>query len=270
MPSNSSSLNFGTSTNFSIDAWIHTTQTTTATIIDKRTGTANNPVGYHLFVFGGNLGFQLGDGSPFLNNNSSGPTINDGNWHHVAVTIDRTSTTGGRLYVDGAEVYIFDPTTRPGNISNTADLRIGQRYLSSVQPFQGAIDEVEIFNRARSDSDIKAIFDAGSFGKCKPISCEEATDIVADPSELTLQTKASDTIIVTVTGEDGCPVEGDSVKAKVGDSGNEYLKVSPKKQTTNANGEAVFTINAKKKAGSAVVKFKDGDLSTQVDVTVVK
>ena len=103
-----------------------------------------------------------------------------------------------------------------------------------------------------------------------PAPCEEATDIIADPSELTLQTKASDMITVTVTGEDGCPVEGDSVRAKVEGSGNEYLKVSPKKRVTNASGKAVFTVKGKGKAGNAKVTFKDGDLSTQVNVTVVK
>ncbi|OHB47005.1 MAG: hypothetical protein A2099_05775 [Planctomycetes bacterium GWF2_39_10] len=65
-------------------------------------------------------------------------------------------------------------------------------------------------------------------------------------------------------------MEGDSVKAKVKGSGNEYIKVSPKKQATDANGEAVFTIKAKNKAGNAIVTFKDGSLSTQVKVTVVK
>ena len=32
----------------------------------------------------------------------------------------------------------------------------------------GLIDEVEIFDRAISDAEIKAIYDAGSLGKVKP------------------------------------------------------------------------------------------------------
>ncbi|OHB40577.1 MAG: hypothetical protein A2Y11_00615 [Planctomycetes bacterium GWC2_39_26] len=65
-------------------------------------------------------------------------------------------------------------------------------------------------------------------------------------------------------------MEGDSVRAKVEGSGNEYIKVLQRKQATNANGQAVFTIKAKNKAGNAIVTFKDGSLSTQVKVTVVK
>ncbi len=152
---------------FSIDAWVRTTNTTTAAIIDKRTGTSANPVGYHLFLFGGVLGFQLGDGLPFTNYNSPGPAINDGNWHQVAVTVDRASQTGGRLYVDGQLALTFDPTGHPGSIANTASLRFGQRYLSPAQPFQGGIDEVEIFDRALTLQEIQAIFNARSVGKCK-------------------------------------------------------------------------------------------------------
>lgn len=44
----------------------------------------------------------------------------------------------------------------------------------------------------------------------------------------------------------------------------------PKKQKTNANGQAMFTIKAKGKTGIATVTFKDGSLSTQVTVTVTK
>jgi alpha-tubulin suppressor-like RCC1 family protein len=161
------SLNF--TGNFSIDAWVRSTNGSTATIIDKRTGSTSNPVGYHFFISAANLGFQLGDGSPFLNHIAPGPPINDSNWHHVAVTVDRAATTGGRLYIDGAVVLTFDPTTRPGSIVNASTLRIGQRFLSGPQPFSGAIDEVEIFDRAITAAEIQAIFGARAAGKCKPL-----------------------------------------------------------------------------------------------------
>lgn len=37
-----------------------------------------------------------------------------------------------------------------------------------IQFFKGAIDEVGIFDRALSQEEIQAIFDAGSAGKTKP------------------------------------------------------------------------------------------------------
>lgn len=158
--------------NFSIDAWIRTTNPSTgrATIVDKRAGSNTNPVGYHLFIFAGALGFQLADGQPFLNHVATGPLVNDNAWHQVAVTIDRGSATGGRLYVDGALVHTFDPTTRPGSIANTAPLRLGVRLIGSPQTFEnfmGAVDEVELFDRALSAAEVQALYDAGSSGKCK-------------------------------------------------------------------------------------------------------
>ena len=103
-----------------------------------------------------------------------------------------------------------------------------------------------------------------------PTPCEDATAIEADPTELTLQKKESDTVIVTVIGENDCPVEGDMVKAKTDKAGRARIRVTPSSKRTDANGEAVFTITAKNKTGNATVTFKDGSLSTQVSVTVVK
>ena len=190
---NHPALNFAG--DFSIDAWVNTTNTTTAAIIDKRTGTANNPTGYHLFLFGGQLGFQLADGSPFLNHLAPPPAINNGTWHHVAVTIARTSPTGGRLYVDGVLVLTFDPTTRPGSIANAANLRIGQRYLTATQDFKGAIDEVELFDRAITAQEIQSIFNAGAGGKCKPTPTPNTGTITIskdtipnDPQDFTITT----------------------------------------------------------------------------------
>jgi len=167
---NDPSLNFLGS--FSIDAWINTVNAplARATILDKRVGPDNTPVGYHFFIFQGHLGFQIADGQPFLNNVSPSPSVNDGSWHHVAATINRTSTSGGNLYVDGQLIYTFDPTTRPGSIVNTAKLRLGVREIGSPQTFenfQGAIDEVELFSRELSPLEVQALYVARSSGKCK-------------------------------------------------------------------------------------------------------
>ncbi|KKS28065.1 MAG: hypothetical protein UU89_C0048G0001, partial [Parcubacteria group bacterium GW2011_GWC2_42_11] len=101
-----------------------------------------------------------------------------------------------------------------------------------------------------------------------PIICDEATDIDAEPDLLILRVKMRNTVIVTVTGEDNCPVEGDTVRTKVYNP--KIVKVSPRRQVTDENGEAVFSIKAKDKASNALVIFRDGSLNTQVSVKVVK
>jgi hypothetical protein len=191
--------------NFSIDAWIRTTNPTTgrATIVDKRSGSNTNPVGYHLFIFSGLLGFQLGDGQPFLNHVSPGPLVNDGNWHHVAAAIDRASATGGKLYVDGVQVHTFDPTTRPGNITNPANLRLGVRLIGSPQTFenfQGAIDEVELFDRALAAGEVQALFASRSSGKCKtPLATRTATPTVTSTASSTSTPRPTNTATRTAS-----------------------------------------------------------------------
>jgi hypothetical protein len=90
----------------------------------------------------------------------------DGMWHHYTLT---RSGTVFRLYVDAVEV---GSTNYSGaiDLSAPANNYIGTSEDSGSKFFfwDGMIDEVELFNRALSGSEIQSIFNAGSFGKCKP------------------------------------------------------------------------------------------------------
>ena len=79
----------------------------------------------------------------------------------------------------------------------------------------------------------------------------------------------STTVTVTVTGEDGCRVANDTVKATSNNTG--IATVSPSKATTDANGQATFTITGNAK-GSAKVTFKErtAELKTKTTVDVTK
>ena len=83
-------------------------------------------------------------------------------WDHI----DRDFATGGRLYVDGAQVHIFNPTNRVGTLTNVSPLIIARTGVVT-NFWQGEIDEVEIFQRDLAASEVQALFNAGSFGKCK-------------------------------------------------------------------------------------------------------
>ena len=74
---------------------------------------------------------------------------------------------------------------------------------------------------------------------------------------------------VIVTGEICCAVVGDKVKATSNNTG--IATVSPSKATTDANGQATFTITGNKK-GSAKVTFTEASakLKTKTKVTVTK
>ncbi len=170
-------LDFGPGEDLSIDAWILIDapgSPTVLPIVDKREF-PNNPfgpdaIGYSLFLYEGRLALQLADAANgFYNYISAGPdlrTLPPG-WHHVAATVDRSSPTGGNLYVDGTAVLPFDPTNRQGDLANSAPLLIGRHADDSTIGFIGLIDEVEIFRRALSPQEVWGIFDASWAGKCK-------------------------------------------------------------------------------------------------------
>ncbi len=182
-------LNFGTG-NLTIDAWVRTTDNRGVLfLVDKRAGTEVLPLGYSFYISGGKIGFQMGDGSSSINYSATTSPVADGNWHFVAVSIERNNKFGGKLYVDGSVVLTFDPTAVAGSITNQAKFFIGQRNISFAIPFKGEIDEVEIFNRALADSTIFRIFAAGEAGKCKPktTSIDEGSTGNTIPQDYQLQ-----------------------------------------------------------------------------------
>lgn len=178
---NAPELNFGTG-NLSVDAWVRTTTIGgVKVIVEHRENAPNGVIGYSMYLYQGNLSFQLADGNgantcaclPTRACTNYGPGavafVADGQWHHVAVTVNRGSTTGGSFYVDGAFVASFNPTCQPGSITNNGVLRIGSLTLGAggASLFQGCIDEVELFDRELTPNEVASLFFAGPAGKCK-------------------------------------------------------------------------------------------------------
>lgn len=169
--------------NFSIDTWIRIQPTVPAgvmAILDKRTGPPTLPlVGYHMYVFKFGaiqlFGLQLADNgtAPGLTNYScpAVPNLYNGLWHHIAITVDRTSPTGITCYHNGGPLTpTLNPTNRSGSLANSSPLRIGARTAAQNLTgfFQGDLDELEIFNRVLTPTEVFNLFNAGTAGKVKP------------------------------------------------------------------------------------------------------
>ena len=157
-----------------IDAWVFVEGAAGAiqSIVDKRLERPGSPRGYFMFLQDdgvGNyrLGFQLADGKQtgWLAPPSS--VFSGGEWHHVAVTVDRDDPLGGWFYVDGVRVGGFDPTGRWGSLSNPSPFTVGARSTTASDFFSGGIDEVEFFRRALGPDEIAAVYAANGIGKCK-------------------------------------------------------------------------------------------------------
>ena len=179
-----SAIEIGTE-NLTIDAWVNratNSGTSVQTLVDKRIENTGGYYGYSLAVSYNNLILQLADGS-YNNFRDTGTVPADGHWHFVAVTVSRTSPTGGQFYVDGVPTATFNPTGYAGSLANTAALEVGNSALNPSY-WLGGIDEVELFNRALGSNEIAAIYGAGPCGKCKP-PCTNL--VVICPSPKTVQ-----------------------------------------------------------------------------------
>ena len=113
-----------------------------------------------------NGGFERADGSNVI---LVGPTVTDTNFHHYAYV--RSGDTHN-LFMDGVMVTGDTFTGSPGDTTGI-ELAIGALRHDAFPGgfcchFGGVIDEVEIFNRALTAAEIRAIYKAGGAGKIKP------------------------------------------------------------------------------------------------------
>ena len=158
---------------FGIDAWVKRPADPAGgveNIVDKRGNTATGFRGYAFFLLQGRLWCQLADGATYDNYDSGIPVPADGQWHFVALSVQRGNVVGGKFWVDGGS-STFNPTPHSGSLANFSSLKV-----AGGRP--GCLDEVEVFNRALTITDIARIFGARASGKCK-VNCLLRNEVTA-------------------------------------------------------------------------------------------
>jgi hypothetical protein len=158
-------LQLGTG-DFSFDAWLWVrSQEGNMSILDKRV-TIDEVRGYHVFIEWGRLGLQLADG--VHSNFHSGITLPTEEWIHVAITVDRDDPEGIRFYLNGAPAgNNGQATLHPGTLDTPAPLRLGGHATWEDGGLNGRLDEVELFNRVLSPTEVSKLFRAGPLGRCR-------------------------------------------------------------------------------------------------------
>ncbi len=145
---------------FTISAWIKTTQSSLGTFFSVRdTSGADSGILSVLHInatTAGKVGFDTWNWSS--NRVTGTTTVNDGAWHLVTATY-KSSTQTATVYVDG----VSDATrTQSGNATSTnRTLRIGANIGSAgsvLQPFNGAMDDVRMYSRALSANEVAALY----------------------------------------------------------------------------------------------------------------
>ena len=137
---------------FTTEAWIKTTTDRGGKIVGFGNAASGLSSSYDRHVYMRNDGTLLfGTYSGVENVATTTESYNDGNWHHVVASMD---SEGMKLYVDGA-LKATNPQTTGQNYNGF--WRIGGDRLwsgASSQWFDGLIDEVAIYPRALSGSEV--------------------------------------------------------------------------------------------------------------------
>jgi len=153
---------------FSVAAWFKTsTNFGSEAFIVNKGGTGSDSAGqnqnYQISMNSGEqikVGFETSTGADFFVNSPS--TYNDNQWHYTVVTYDGTTI---RLYIDNIQVATKSTGGASPETSGTKPVRVAAN--SRVTPptsnfFTGNVDEVRIWNRALSSSEVTNAF-SGTF-----------------------------------------------------------------------------------------------------------
>jgi uncharacterized repeat protein (TIGR01451 family) len=163
-------LNFGLGLSFSIDAWIRTSSTSKIHMIVDKLNWPNPNAGYRFYVDGTNkLKLDIAGGAF---GGTSTNVLTPGSWYHVAVAVDRPNKLV-TFYINGAAEPGGTDSTFMNASSSGLSLLIGGTHETLIQTqtlsaCEYMLDEVEIFNRVLGLTEIQAIYNARSSGKCKP------------------------------------------------------------------------------------------------------
>ena len=138
---------------FTASAWFRTTNGANVVqgLVTKSVDTGN---AWSLIVQSGRLrGFYYRSFANYAIDATSAASVADGAWHHAALTVD---ASGGKLFLDGVIVGSSAWTGPAGAMTLTDPLQIG-RYFNYTTPLMGAMDEVTVWNRALTASEIQAM-----------------------------------------------------------------------------------------------------------------
>ena len=104
-------------------------------------------------------GFETSAGTDYTV--TSPATYNDGKWHYAVATYDGSSTV--RLYIDGSSVASKTTSGALPDKAGTQPLRVGANSLSLNGFFVGAVDEVRVWNRQVSSTQVSSQYNSGTF-----------------------------------------------------------------------------------------------------------
>jgi hypothetical protein len=183
LPGSVAVVNVGRASNlqlqsFTIEAWVQRSSASFVSYDSSADGL--------FFTYGsGGYGFGIqGNGQLYLtdigvNGIYSSAAITDTNFHHVALSKAGTAVV---FYIDGVAYPYGSAYSSTFTFSTSA--AIGGRTDDLLGCFYGTIDELAVYNRALSASEIQTIYQSGNAGKC--IAALAAPSITSQPTNQTV------------------------------------------------------------------------------------
>lgn len=226
-------------------------------------GTAGNaPVGTLLFALNGINGLP-NEFNGFVN---GGGVLPRNAWTHVALSFDGTTI---KSYLNGRVARTL--TGLSGNlITSTGPLKLGSRSATLINQlpadrFNGLLDELGLYNRALSEQELLAIYNAGTAGKCT--SFVNTNPTITAGAALTQRRGTSGTLAVLGTVTDTETAASELIVTVA--NAPEGLSLS---KLTNTNGTITGTVavacDVALGANMVTLRVSDGELSSTAAFTV--
>lgn len=145
-------------TNFTVLAWINSSTGQSHDVVSNRTADSAAYKGFSLFTVNSGNGYVQGRLVDGVNSPYAGyyaPWSMWGQWIHIGFVVDRSSAT--------LTAYFNGAASTPASIATLGNISVanGVKFCTGAKgAFTGDIDEVRIYNRALSTTEIKAMYDA--------------------------------------------------------------------------------------------------------------
>ena len=146
----------GGQTDLTLTAWINTSASTEQVILQQRAADYNGQ--YVLKVMAnGTVNFYIYGNAAYQFNISTSVSVRDGEWHFITAVRDGMN---GYIYLDGNPVPAASGSGTIRDLRSSIGVGIGRDIRDNNRPFNGLIDDVAIYNIAKSGPELVTIYNS--------------------------------------------------------------------------------------------------------------
>jgi len=157
-------LDFGSDERFSMGAWVLVDNRTKAGSLLTKIDIHSPYTGYQLIQqVGGSLWVEFVSEVTELMRVNSSVMLESNKWYHVAMTYSGTNSADGiKIYINGVDrtgnILYNESFATPSSMKTNLPFQVGIRD-SSYLPFSGDLDEIAVWNRTLSPTEVASIYD---------------------------------------------------------------------------------------------------------------